>query len=75
MLDAAVIREEKKDRLVTWRLLSYTMKQDAMPQWASGVAAAACAHSPDPSVLLETFVLIHYIGYTVFKENPSSTDR
>ena len=51
------------------------MKQDAMPQWADGAAAAACAHSPDPSPFPETLLLIDYIAYTVFKEDPCSTDR
>lgn len=67
--------KEEKDCLVTWRLLSHTMKQGATPQWADGVAAAACTHSPPPSPFLEIFLLIDYIVYTVFKEDPSITDR
>lgn len=51
------------------------MKQDAMPQWADGVAVAACVHPPDASPFLETFLLIDFVGYTIFKEDPSSTDR
>lgn len=62
MLDAAVIRKEEKDCLVTWRLPSHIMEQDAVPQQANGIAAVACAHSPEPFPLLKMFLLIGYMG-------------
>lgn len=66
-MDAAMIRKEDKECLVTGRLLSYIMEQDAVPQQANGIAAVAFAHFPEPSPFLKTFLLIECTGYAVLK--------